>query len=635
MKNGIKYWLFTGILLLLQIAAAAQVQRSGTPKKEDQVKVDYADVFENIQKGNQVLQKLRGNVELRQDSIFMYCDSATIANSVNVVAQGNVVIQQGDTTSIFADSLIYSGETRQAVLFGRVVLLNGTQKLFTNRLDYDLNTKVATYYTGATLTNDQTQLSSRRGYYYVRENMIFFRDSVMVIDPEFNLRSDTLKFNTETKTVFFLGPTLIRTDSSRIYCEDGFYDTENSLAEFRQEAQYARGAEQQATADVIRYDGKNQIYTLDGNAQFTDTDQEAIANTIRYEERTDKYYLVGNARYRDATRNIVSEEILYDRRNEQYATKGRSRIIDPPQILEADEVAYTEATGLGNAIGNVIWQDTSANLTVLCEVADYNRQTNYLKAVGGQRGRPLLITEVDQDSLFMSADTLLALQVVDTLSNDTSRMLFGFYGVRIYKSNLQAVCDSLTYSTADSIFHLFKDPIIWSDTSQFIADTVNIMLRNDQIDRIFLRTNAFMINSPDQLFFNQVKGRDITAFFEDSELRRVDVQGNAESIYYALDESNAYIGVNKIVCSEMLMYFGNNTVERIRFYAQPQANLIPMKKANHDELKLPGFKWQIDRRPKDRDDLSPEAAIQETEADIPLESTPIPKKDEKPTLGRN
>ncbi|MBK7872797.1 MAG: hypothetical protein IPJ74_20040 [Saprospiraceae bacterium] len=596
-------WVHVLIIILIANIAQAQTKPPVDQKKSDQVKVDWADEFYNIQEGDKIIQKLRGNVELRQDSVYMYCDSATIENNIYVVAKGNVLIQQGDTTNVFADSVVYWADLKQASLFGNVALINNTQKLFTERLDYDVNTKTATYFEGATLTNNETQLSSKRGYYYVRNNEIFFRDSVIVIDPDFSLRSDTLKFNTETRTVFFLAPTLITTDSSKIYCEDGFYDTYNNIAEFRENAQYARGEKQQATADTIHYDGKNKIYILEGDAHFTDTNQDASANTIRYEEINDKYYLTGNASYKDSTRNIKAEEIIYDRKNELYSTKGRSRIIDPPQILEADAEAYTELNGTGVAFGNVIWQDTSANLTILCERSDFNRNTNYIKATGGQRGRPLLITEIDNDSLFLSSDTLLASQAIDTLSNDTIRTLFAYNRVRIYKSNLQGICDSLTYNSADSIFHLYKEPILWSDTSQFVADTMDLQLRNEQIDRIFLHNNAFIVNSADEVFYNQIKGRDITAFFEADELRKMHVEGNAESVYYATDDENAYIGVNKILCSEMTMYFGNNNIDQIRFYAQPKANLIPMKQANHEDLKMEGFSWEVRKRPKNRDDV--------------------------------
>jgi len=580
---------------------ASFAQQSGT--KKSLVKVDFADTLVNtVQQGDRTFQKFRGHVQLRQDSIYMYCDSAIIENNIFVTAMGNVVIQQGDTTSAFADSLKYQGDTKQASLFGNVSLVSGSQKLFTDRLDYDLNTKTATYFSGATMTNNATQLSSKRGYYYVKNDEIYFRDSVVVIDPEFRLRSDTLKFNTKTRTVFFLGPTLITNDSSRIYCEDGFYDTNKETAEFRRNAQYQRGT-QEAIADTIAYNGKKEEYLLKGKARFTDQNQEAIADVIRYEQTKNKYYLTGNASYRDSTRNIVSDEIIYDRKNQLYSTKGRSRIAEPPQILEADAVAYAQGRGTGVATGNVVWQDTSAKLTVLAERADYNRETNYLKATGGKTGRPMLITQVEEDSMYLSSDTLLATQTIDTLAKDTTRTLFAYYKVRIYKKNLQAVCDSLSYITTDSTFRLFKDPIVWSDTSQFMADTVHILLKNQQIDRVLLRNNAFIVNSPDEIFFNQIKGRDITAHFDSSQLRRMNVVGNAEAVYYALDDKNAYVGVNKTVASEMLLYFGNNQIDNIRFYSQPKSDLLPMKQAEHEKLKLPGFRWETRLRPRSPDDV--------------------------------
>ena len=168
----------TAVFVLVVNSVFAQQQ----PVKKSQVKVNYADsMVYNTQQGDKTFQKFRGHVELRQDSIYMYCDSAIIEDNIFVTAMGNVVIQQGDTTSAFADSLKYRSDTKQAVLFGNVSLLNGTQKLFTDQLNYDLSTKTATYFTGATMTNNTTQLSSKRGYYYVNNDEIFFRDSVVAV----------------------------------------------------------------------------------------------------------------------------------------------------------------------------------------------------------------------------------------------------------------------------------------------------------------------------------------------------------------------------------------------------------------------------------------------------------------------
>ncbi|MEM8525505.1 MAG: OstA-like protein [Bacteroidota bacterium] len=681
--------IFSALTLFAQRPTPRSLNQDTASQK---VTIDFADTLDIIQNDGELIQKLLGNVELRQDSVYMYCDSAIITNSNQVVAQGNVIIQQGDSLNVFADSLNYDGEQKLATLYSKVVLDSKGQQLFTEELDYDLNTKVASYFTGALLTNGTTQLTSKRGYFYTDINEAYFKDSVVVIDPEFNMLSDTLKYNTSTQTAYFLGPTLIKSDTTQIYCEDGFYDTENELAEFRENAQFVKG-QQQAVGEIIRYEGKTDTYSLIGEASFVENDRNATADTIKYNDLTNEVTLLGDAVYQDSTQYIAAQTIIYNSDKEIYKTRGRSYISDPPQILQADEVDYDNETGLGLAIGNVIWQDTSQQFTIVAEQAAYNQNTDYLKASGG---RPLLITVIENDSLYLSSDTLIstsqldtffmakklitdsitvtnvqdsAIVSIDSIENqevasvldtidtqnvettqdttnrileqflatqdsilkdlnqtlvqedsaqilpkrpklarkieriDTSRTLFAYPDVRIFKSDLQSLCDSLTYSTKDSIFRFYENPIVWSDTSQFTADTIHMSLKDEKIDRIFLYQNSFIINSPDEFFFNQIKGNNSVAYFIDSELSKVDVKGNAESVYYALDDEDAYVGANKTQSASMLLYFGNNEVEKIKFYEQPTAKLEPMEGTDHETLKLAGFRWITEGRPRSVDDL--------------------------------
>ncbi|MEK7254178.1 MAG: OstA-like protein, partial [Bacteroidota bacterium] len=644
---------------------------------DDHINILWADEFTYNVVGFDTLQKLVGNVELRQDTVFLFCDSAIIQNSTRVAAKGRFVLQHGKSTSIFADSATYRSDTKIADLFGDVSMKKGRQKLFTDHLTYDANSKIATYLTGATLTNDTTHLRSRRGYFHTKTDDIFFRDSVVVVSPDFTLKTDTLQFNASSQVATFLAPTLIVQDTAKIYTEAGFYDIDRKLAEFTEKPQYVKN-DQKAWSTVMRYDGKLEEVTLLGEAHFEDSTSLATADVIRFNDKTQVSMLIGNASFQDEERTLQGDTVFYDAKNETYSTRGRSHIVDGSQILDADQVDYIKELEIGTAAGNVIWQDTTEHLTVVAEFAEHSKKKNYLKASGGKQGRPLLIKVVDKDSMFVSADTLMSFQpkppVPDTSANksggnlklppdladslatpeiaadttqsqtpngedspgdfkspgeladapadttqspitnhqspitnpqspDSTRIILAFHDVRIFKKDLQGVCDSLSYSSLDSMFRLFKNPVLWSDTSQFTADTVQMQMANDKIDRIFLRNNSFIINSPDEFFFNQIKGKNSTAFFDSSEVRRVRVVGNAESVYYALDDQRAYIGVNKTICSEMLIFFGNNEVEGIRYYTQPKRNMIPMKKADHEGLKLPGFSWQAERRPRSVEDL--------------------------------
>lgn len=736
------------------------------------INIRYADELNYLATGTDTLQKLIGNVELNQDSIFIFCDSSTILNGTEMVAQGNFILQQGDSTTIFADSAEYSSNTKIADLYSDVSMVKGQQKLFTEHLTYDANSKIATYLTGATLTDDTTFLKSTRGYFHAKTDDIFFKDSVVVVNPDFTLRSDTLKFNARTKIVTFLAPTLISQDSAKIYTESGFYDINKKFAEFRKNPQYVKN-DQKAWSIRMLYDGNKKEVVLMGEAHFEDSTSVATADIIRHNESTGVTILEGNGYYQDEERTIVGDTIVYNSKEETYSTRGRATIEDGDQILEADNVDYIKEREVGIATGRVIFTDTLEKMTVICEYAEHSKKRDYLKAFGGRDslgnpGRPLMIKEVDGDSLYISADTLISyvpqedtvllannqtlpvdslqlaadstltagdslqmvaevadslvsqadeinvldsvsLQSADSLatpierengsdsltvagidsiviekkskpldtipsevlselekepieikeilepqvdsgdvSNDgiatplldllndlrpeeevetplldllndlptdeepetdkqepeeEERIILAYNDVRIFKTDLQALCDSMSYNSLDSMFRLYKEPIIWSDTSQFTADHVRIQLANDAIDKIFMEQNTFIVNTPDEMFFNQIKGRDAIAYFDSSELRVVKVVGNAESVYYALDDDDAYIGVNKTVCSEMKILFGNNEVEGIVFYAEPTANLFPMREADHAGLEMPGFSWQVHRRPNSIEDL--------------------------------
>lgn len=690
--------IFFGLLSLWSVSLQGQTTPPLEEGEEDQKKVDilYADSSFIIQEKGLITQKLTGTVQLRMDSVFFYCDSAIIEDNQKVWAYGNIIIQQTDTISVFADSLEYDVELREAVLMGdTVILVNGTQQLYTNGLNYDLENKVATYTSGATLFNKETQLSSKIGYYYVESKETFFKDSVVVIDPQFNLRTDTLRFNTESRVVYFIDSTLIISDSTMIYCEGGFYDTENGLAEFTRNAQFQKG-DQLGKAELIRYNQRDTSFTLIGNSLVTAPGQRADADTIAYLQGRDVFYLSGNARFNDGPRLVEAEQIFYNAEDKTYSTEGRSFISDPPQILQADRVDFNEDEGGGFAFGNVIWQDTSAELTIRCMEVFYDQKRDYLKASGGERGRPLMITMVEGDSMFMSADTLLAVRAnyldsltkprldtlqMDTLAadslrsdslaaiqkippedsisrkeeispqapaeenqvveeraettdsipllpldslsldslsldtmaldsqlihspeEDTSRFVIAYNDVRIFKRNLQALADSLTFNSKDSIFTFFNDPIMWADTTQMSSDTIRIQMKNEAIDRVFLVQKAIIINSEGEGFYNQIKGKQVTAFFKEDAINRMLVEGNAESIYYGLDENGAYVGVNKTACSEMMIYFKDGSADRIKFLVEPQGAADPMGSVDHNTMRLDGFKWLFELRPKGLDDL--------------------------------
>ena len=587
----------------------AKDQASSVQSDTQKLKIETAAVIEYFLKNGREIQKLSGTVRLRHGNTLIYCDTATMDKDFAVL-RGKVVISQGDSVQAFADSAHYDAVTKISDLFGNVVLVNGAQELYTERLRYDLGNKIATYTTGATMTNGKSQVKSRRGHYFVEQKEVYLKGDVVVTDPEFTMRTDTMTFNTEAQLVRFVAPTLISQRGSKIYTEGGFYDMIHEFAEFDKNPQYEKDG-QLGRAQKMRYlGGELKEYTLEGDAHIEDPQkgEKADADVIRYNANNEKTLLRGNAHFQDSTRDIQGAEIRYDSRNKAYQLAGRGRVSDPPNIIEADSLDFNDVLGSGLALGSVVWQDTSSDYTVLSWRMDYNKKSQYLNAFGsfgekGAAGRPMMKSLIDGDTLFMSADTLTSFKP-DSASD--VRQLFAHRDVRIFKSDLQASCDSLTFSSADSIFWFYKLknlPVIWSDTSQFSGDTIKMLLKNNKLDRLWLRQNALVINSEDGILFNQIKGRNSTVFFRDDQAREMLVEGNAQAVYYAVDEKNAYVGLNETDCSEMRIYFGDNKVESIKFYQKPTGKFIPMKQAGKDPKKLEGFFWDRVRRPRGVVDL--------------------------------
>jgi lipopolysaccharide export system protein LptA len=169
--------------------------------------------------------------------------------------------------------------------------------------------------------------------------------------------------------------------------------------------------------------------------------------------------------------------------------------------------------------------------------------------------------------------------------------------VSIFKPELQGIADSLSYLTADSLIYLYNDPVLWSDNSQMKADTISILMSNGRIDRMFLDTKAFVTSLTLEEYYNQVKGRHMIAFFKESKLSQVDVNGNGESIYFELEEEDSLVmGMNKVICSNMRLKFSDQKIKDITFYS-PDGSFIPFHEINPENTRLSGFTWRENEKP--------------------------------------
>jgi lipopolysaccharide export system protein LptA len=271
--------------------------------------------------------------------------------------------------------------------------------------------------------------------------------------------------------------------------------------------------------------------------KLTNKDYVMNCDTLQYVTNSKTAFFFGPTTITSDENIIYCENGFYNTKTDISEFGKNARIDSKKQQIKGDKIYYNRKKSLGRAWKNVRITDTTEAVVLTGEFADYNEKT-------GQ----ILITEkavmekaFGKDTLFLHGDTLRS--VLDSVTD--KRTLYAYYKVKFFKKDFQGKCDSLTYSESDSLMRLFRNPVIWNEENQLTADTVRIQLANNQLETLYLRANGFIGSQEDSVHFNQIKGKNITGYFVENELRKVKVEGNGESVYYAKgDDDKGYIGVN-------------------------------------------------------------------------------------------
>jgi len=188
--------------------------------------------------------------------------------------------------------------------------------------------------------------------------------------------------------------------------------------------------------------------------------------------------------------------------------------------------------------------------------------------------------------------------------SDSSRYFLAFHHVRIFSDSLQSVCDSLFFSTKDSVFRLYYDPIIWSGRSQITGDTIFLYTKNKKPEHLYAFDKSIIINKTTQGFYNQIAGKTINGYFINGAIDYMRVKGSqAESIYYAQDKDSAYLGMNRATGDVIDLYFKKDDLKKVLFVNDIKGKFYPMKDIPEDQKYLKDFIWLNDKRPKTKLEL--------------------------------
>lgn len=451
-----------------------------------------------------------------------------------------------------------------------------------------------------------------------------------------------------------IGNVIFEQNTTTIYCDSAYFYKSRNLIEAFGKIRITEGDSVTITGNKLEYDGNIKKAKLRNNVVFTKLAQSTLyTDFLDFERVKNLAYYYNGGKLVDSINVLTSRKGYYNLNNNIASFKKEVHVVNPDYIMDSDSLQYNSKTKViyFRSATTVTDKDSStfvynggeydtktrrSNLaTGTAESADYKlvgseyqlddirkiyklrkdvamtskkenliiygQAADYYKYMGVSKiydhAYVAKVTD-NNDTLFITADTLVSIESKDP----TKKRLLAYNNVKIYKSDLQGVADSLEYREADSTIYFYKNPILWTEGNQMTADSIRMLIKNNTVDRIFMNMNSFVISSDTLKNFNQIKGRRMTAEFKQAKINRVIVEGNGESIVFALnDENTAAMGMNKIICSNITIRFKDGKVNNMSFYVQPDANFVPPHEWKKEDMTLKGFLWKADDKPMRKD----------------------------------
>lgn len=443
---------------------------------------------------------------------------------------------------------------------------------------------------------DSIQVNAKHLRYLIDKKIAYLDGGVRLTDQKAVLSTPELEYNLTTDMGFYTKGGRVVNKKTVLTSREGFYYASLKEIYFKKEVNLTDPA-YKITTDSLLYNTATQTNRFIAKTIITDS-------TGRKIETQEGYYRNGKAEF--GMRPIIKD--------------GSTTII-------GDRVAFNDSTGTSQAIGNVIVTDTAQGTTLITNQLFRENEGNRTLATG----KPLLIIKQDADSLFLTADTIFSASMppLPTISNKkdsitskndktlvkgtkkvitnktdtTLRYIEAFHHVKIYSDSLQAVCDSLYYADADSIFRLFDNPVVWSKESQITGDTIWLFTKNKKASRLKVFENSLLVNEVEKEIYNQIGSIRMEALFTEGSLDSARAFGNAETIYYLQDDDSAYTGINESKSDMIDIYFKQKEPNRIVLRGAVKGTVWPIQQKSPSSMRLDKFIWEGLKRPKSKSSL--------------------------------
>jgi len=409
-----------------------------------------------------------------------------------------------------------------------------------------------------------------------------------------DLSGDYLFYDGISKLAFVKGNVELIDKQTHLFTDSIHYDVQNRIARYTNRGRITNDKNTLTSIIGVLYAQENLFHFKD-SVKIVNSEYVMTADTMDYNTVSEIAYFMGPTRLVGDSLNLYSEKGWYDTKNKKTSLWKNAMIDNRKQIVHGDSLFYNDSTGFGESFRNVVIEDTVNKIAIEGNYARYLKLPEKFMVTD----KAVFIQISDQDSLFLHGDTISSKTVTDT-TGKAFRLMKAYYGCRVFSKDLQAKCDSLSYSFQDSVIRLYRNPVLWSGEDQLTSDSMAVFTKNRQTDRLELYNNSFIASKVDSLRFNQIKGRSLTGHFKDNKLYKINIKGNGEVLYYLLD-GELVAGVDQSKCANMDIMVDNGKVTDIFEYENPEGFIDPPLPLS--PIRLEGYKWFDDLRPKKKNDI--------------------------------
>lgn len=417
---------------------------------------------------------------------------------------------------------------------------------------------------------DTLSLSCNRATYDGAAQQMEARKNVVVHHRRQVLRTDSLNYDRLYNQIFFFDGGSLVDGHDKLVSDWGTYYPETRQAVFYYNV-HLRSPKHTITTDTLYYDVKKAMAHILGPKSRIRTGQTVISTSNAY----------------------------YNTRTERARMYGRSTVVDGTKTITGDSLFYVK-NGFSRGYGRVIYRDLKNHNALHCGYFRYNEKTGY----GFATRNPVAFEYSHKDTLYVHSDTM-KIFTFNMNKKNVYRKVLAFHKVKAFRTDIQAICDSLVYNSKDSCMTMYHDPIVWNADRQLLGEVIMAYLADSTLRKADVIGQALSVQIlPDSVHYNQISSKVMHSYFIKGNPHTSVAIGNVQAVYYPVnDKDSSLMGLNYTETDTMKMYMSpEKKLQRI-WMPKSQGTLYPMTQIPPSKLKLPDFQWFADLRPKNKDDI--------------------------------